>query len=305
MGDHSKIEWTDASWNPIRGCQKVSPGCKHCYAEVTAGRFCGPGEAYEGTARLTKAGARWTGVLREVPEHLYDPLAWRRPRLVFVNSMSDLFWEKVSRDLIVDVYAVMHLAHWHTFQILTKRSARMRELLSEDSFPRDVRERVERHAAIEKIKAKDVPAFVWPLPNVWQGVSIETQEYMHRAVDLCFTPAAVRWVSAEPLLGPLDFRGFKLDWIVVGGESGAHARPMLPSWARSIRDWCREHGTPFFFKQWGGWAPTKWRESFEGISTVSTPEGELLVQMGKKAAGRVLDGREWDEYPKGAGQRAA
>ena len=230
----SRIEWTDATWNPVRGCTKISPGCKHCYAETFAERWRGiPGHPYEQGFDL-----------RLVPEKLREPLAWKQPRRVFVNSMSDLFHEGVPELFIRQVFATMAEAHWHTFQILTKRAQRL---------------------------AKLAPRLTWP-PNVWQGVSIENSRYVGRLAHLREIPAAVRFVSLEPLLGPLPHLPLEgVSWVIVGGESGPRHRPMKPEWVSDVRDQCTEAGVAFFFKQWGGRIP--------------------------KAGGRLLDGREWNEMP--------
>ena len=241
MSDHSEIEWTDATWNPVRGCTKVSAGCANCYAETFSERWRDiPGHPYERGFDP-----------RLVPEKVLDPLRWRRPRRVFVNSMSDLFHERVPAGYIDAVLGVMKLADWHTFQVLTKRACRMRSLL----------ERTE-------IELRDQG-------NVWLGVSVENREQgLPRIQELVATPCAVRFLSIEPLLedlGEIDLEG--IDWVIVGGESGPRARPMRRSWVVSIRAQCRAQQIPFFFKQWGG------------------------VQ--KKKAGRVLDGRTYDEVPVG------
>lgn len=220
MSDHSSIEWTDATWNPVRGCTKITSGCANCYAETFAERFRGvPGHPYERGFDL-----------RLVPQKLAQPLQWRRSRMIFVNSMSDLFHEDVPDDYIVKVARVMQLAHWHTYQVLTKRSERMRDLLG------------------SKL------SFVAGDPHVWWGVSVENRKQGLPRVDhLRAAPAAVRFLSIEPLLeslGPFDLSG--IHWAIVGGESGHGARPVHESWVREIRDQCRAAGVPFFFKQWGG-----------------------------------------------------
>ncbi len=236
MSEKSAIEWTDSTWNPVTGCTKVSPGCKHCYAEGFAERGRGvPGHPYEQGFDL-----------RLWPDRLDMPLTWKKPRTIFVNSMSDLFHDKVPLSFIQKVFQIMEKASWHTFQILTKRSERLAELAPELNGP----------------------------PHVWMGVSIETAQYLWRADHLREVPAAVRFLSLEPLLGPLgifDLSG--IQWVIVGGESGPGARPIEANWVREIRKQCRAQSVPFFFKQWGG------------------------VQ--KKRNGRVLDGRTWDELPKG------
>jgi protein gp37 len=235
MSDHSTIEWTDATWNPMRGCTKISPGCAHCYAETFAERFRGvPGHPFEQGFDL-----------RLVPEALDLPLRWKKSRLIFVNSMSDLFHEDVPDSYIEKVFAVMRQAAQHRFQVLTKRAERL------ESFTL-------RHA---------------PSPNVWLGVSVENADYTWRIDHLRRAQARVRFLSVEPLLGPipdLDVRG--IDWVIVGGESGGKSRAMKAAWVRDIRDRCRSLRVPFFFKQWGGFQ--------------------------KKKNGRELDGRTWDEMPK-------
>jgi protein gp37 len=220
MAEHSTIEWTDATWNPVRGCTKISPGCKHCYAEVFAERFRGvPGHPYEQGFDL-----------RIVPEKLGEPLRWLTPKMIFVNSMSDLFHEGVSDEYIEAVASVMVKAKWHTYQVLTKRSARMADLLS----------------ARLRFAAK--------AQHIWWGVSIDDKQHgLPRLRDLRKSPATVRFLSIEPLLeglGRLNLNG--IHWVIVGGESGYGARPLKKEWVTSIRDQCDEAGVPFFFKQWGG-----------------------------------------------------
>lgn len=220
MSDQSKIEWTDATWNPVRGCQKVSAGCVHCYAETFAERFRGvKGHPYEQGFDL-----------RLVPEKLREPFLWTAPRMIFVNSMSDLFQEGVPDEFVHDVTTVMHRADWHTFQVLTKRSERMRDLLSS---------RLREYA-------DDA--------HIWWGVSVENRRHgLPRIQHLRDSPAAVRFLSIEPLLedlGRLDLGG--ISWVIVGGESGPGARPMKVEWVTDLRDQCTAAGVPFFFKQWGG-----------------------------------------------------
>ncbi len=233
----SAIEWTESTWNPVTGCTKVSPGCANCYAERMARRLQAMGQP--NYAR---------GFQLAVHEHVLEtPLRWKRPQMIFVNSMSDLFHEDVPFDFVLRVFEVMRQAHWHTFQVLTKRAQRLEEL------------------------AHSLP---WP-SNVWMGVSVETREYIGRIDHLRRAPAATKFLSLEPLLGPLpdlDLRG--IDWVIVGGESGPRARPMEEAWVISIRDQCRAASVPFFFKQWGG--------------------------KNKKRAGRQLQGTTWDEMPRSA-----
>jgi protein gp37 len=237
MSDRSAIEWTDATWNPVRGCSKVSPGCKHCYAEAFAERFRGvPGHPFENGFDLQLA-----------PHKLEEPLSWSRPRRVFVNSMSDLFHESIPDSYIRKVFDVMVQADWHTFQILTKRSARLLAI---------------------------APSLPWP-NHVWMGVSIESDRYVGRADDLRGVPAAVRFISAEPLLGPLPSLNLRdIDWVIVGGESGHYARPMDVTWAREIRDLCEEARVAFFLKQLGGRRDKRGGDKalLEGVRWVDFPE---------------------------------
>ena len=232
MSLNSHIEWTDATWNPVRGCTKISPGCKHCYAETFAERFRGvKGHPYEQGFDL-----------RLVPEKLTEPFLWRSPKLVFVNSMSDLFQDGVPDDYIEAVCRVMVKANWHTFQVLTKRSARLRELLSGRL----------RFAAEQE--------------HIWWGVSVEDRKYgLPRIRDLQEAPASVRFLSIEPLLEDLGaFNLSGISWAIVGGESGPGARPMREKWVLSVRDRCQEWGVPFFFKQWGGVRKAKNGRLLEG-----------------------------------------
>ncbi|MBY6274204.1 MAG: hypothetical protein CW346_18810 [Bacillaceae bacterium] len=244
MADGSAIEWTHATWNPITGCDEVSPGCDHCYARRLA-------------RRLQAMGVTQYANGFEVSFHesvLRKPLRWKRPRLIFVNSMSDLFHPKVPLRAdpragkpfgIIDVFEVMKAAYWHQFQVLTKRPQRASRI---------------------------VDKLFWP-DNVWVGVSVENSDYLWRVDHLRRLPAAVKFLSLEPLLGPLDTLDLTgIDWVIVGGESGPGARPMDPNWVRAIRDKCVEAGIPFFFKQWGG--------------------------TNKNRTGRLLDGVEWSQFPR-------
>lgn len=234
MSTRSSIEWTESTWNPLTGCTKISPGCKHCYAERMAHRLQAMGSAnYRNGFTLT------------LHEHVLEyPLRWKKPQMIFVNSMSDLFHEDVPLDFILRVFDVMRRSYWHIFQVLTKRSVRLMELNTEIDWP----------------------------PNVWMGVSVENQKYMYRIDHLRNTDAHIKFLSLEPLLGPLphlDLTG--IHWVIVGGESGPGARPMEAEWVRSIRQQCQAESVPFFFKQWGG--------------------------VHKKRNGRLLDDRIWDEMP--------
>lgn len=265
--DGSKIEWTDATWNPIRGCSRVSEGCRNCYAERVAARFSYSSERsmpYWGLAKMTPEGPRWTGEVRLIEDKLEDPLRWKRPRRIFVNSMSDLFHEKVPDEWIDRIFAVMAMAPQHTFQILTKRPERMLEYLGDGSY--DSHRRIEVWNAKVHMKGKPVSPMDWPLPNVWLGVSVEDQKTADERIPfLLQTPAAVRWISYEPALLCVDlhgvpFSGFPigsrgpkagLDWVVVGGESGPDARPFDVYWARKIVEQCRAAAVPVFVKQLG------------------------------------------------------
>ncbi|WP_098502687.1 DUF5131 family protein [Tepidiforma thermophila] len=245
MAQSSKIEWTQATWNPITGCTKVSPGCAHCYAETMAERWRGiSGHPFE-----------YGFDLQLRPNRLKLPLLWKRPKLIFVNSMSDLFHENVPDAFVVKVFETMREASWHTFQVLTKRTERARDLT-------------------RKLAELDP----WP-DNVWMGTSIENQRWVQRADSLREIPAKIRFISCEPLLGPLRLNLHGIHWVICGGESGARARRMDPSWVRDLRDQCVAAGVPFFFKQWGAF-------------------DENGRRVGKKRAGRILDGQIFDEMPR-------
>jgi protein gp37 len=234
VADNSAIEWTEATWNPVTGCDPVSPGCAHCYAKTFAERWRGiPGHSYEQGFDI-----------RFWPERLEQPLRWTRPRMIFVNSMSDLFHEDVPLGYIEQVFDVMRRAERHTFQILTKRHERLAEIAGELSWH----------------------------PNVWIGVSIENRRFVHRADYLREVDAAVRFISAEPLLGPLDGLDLSgIDWLIAGGESGPGHRPVRIEWLRELRDRCLDEEVAYFFKQWGGHRP--------------------------KSGGRSLDGEKWSQMP--------
>lgn len=380
MADKSTIEWTDATWNPIRGCTRVSPGCQNCYAERVAIRFSGKGQAYEGLAKITNGHPQWTGKVAFVEKHLLDPLKWKEPRRIFVNSMSDLFHEGVSDPQLDAIFAVMAQAHWHTFQVLTKRPERMLayfqklQAAADEHAPKtatgiflasdvlNIRNMARNPHSANAFEAK------WPLGNVWLGVSVENQKTADERIPLLLqTPAAVRWISAEPLLGPIDLTNVnamvsffeymskadpaaalknfnnpnypkscplntltgdcpaekmnRIDWVVAGGESGPGARPMHPDWARGLRDQCKAAGVPFFFKQWGEVIPVREIKGGEeankrslalhrdgyldtpdccaGTYESTKPEDGAIEMrwVGKKAAGRLMDGVEHNEYP--------
>ena len=383
MADHTKIEWTDATWNPITGCSVLSPGCTNCYAMKLAGTRMKNHPSRAGLTIDTKAGTVWNGEVRFNEEWLTQPLQWKKPRMIFVCAHADLFHESVPDAWIDRVFAVMALAPQHTFQVLTKRSKRMREYITEHgsgfgdtiSVLERVADKAGRMMEDGDNAADCVLGGPWPLPNVWLGVSVEDQKRAdERIPNLLATPAAIRWISAEPLLGPVNLRDMdindhlasrqlgliggywinaltganddmgrpcpdvpKIDWVVVGGESGANARPMHPDWARSLRDQCAAAGVPFLFKQWGEWLPfgqsgfTAWHASpskakgkwwgkacfndgaggpnTQIISRVETlivgDRGQQVVRLGKGRAGRLLDGVEHNGYPEIGGALVA
>ena len=369
MTDNSKIEWTDATWNPVRGCTKVSAGCDNCYAMSVAHRFSGPGLAYEGLTRKLSGRAQWNGKIKLVPELLDKPLRWIKPRMIFVNSMSDLFHPDVPFEFIDKVFAVMSCTTRHTYQILTKRPERMLEYFTEYLTMDDVFDHPEQINALDvwpqwvayregKRGGYDNCGPAYPYENVWLGVSVEDQKTANERIPfLLKCPAAVRWISAEPLLdsiqlskwlpgasecsqlcgwrgdypnderchhcgwqgdsagefcpncGRQDWSGVCpncdddtvtghpdttfLDWVITGGESGPRSRPAHPDWFRSLRDQCDVTDTPFFFKQWGEYAPN-WLNDNDGNRIEGS---KWMDRMGKKSAGRLLDGREWNEFP--------
>jgi protein gp37 len=309
MAAKTPIEWTDRTWNPVVGCSLVSPGCTNCYAMRMAGRIEAMGTAphYAGLTRPSKAGPVWTGAVRAAPEHvLLEPLRWRTPARIFVNSMSDLFHEDLPDWVIDRVFAVMALCPQHTFQVLTKRPERMQAYLASRSTvdergnpAEDIRVQMTAWLATPSWRAKyPVTAAItprggycaliaWPLPNVWLGVSVEDQARADERIPILLdTPAAVRWISAEPLLGRLDVRPYmpnplwndlpswkqpELNWVVGGGESGPDARPMHPDWVRSLRDQCAAAGVPFLFKQWGSWSPVSLEIDDDGGAAYPMP----------------------------------
>ncbi len=313
MSDNSAIEWTDATWNPVRGCSRVSEGCRNCYAEIMSARFSGPGLWGEGFAHFVGGDHRWTGKVELIESQLELPLQWRGSWRIFVNSTSDLFHEALDSWQIAQVFAVMAVAQQHTFQVLTKRADRMRDRLSSEQFWDEVNA-FGTELALESAdplnrRSDDYRAIATdgsvdePLPNVWLGVSVEDQAAADERIPLLLaTPAAVRFLSCEPLLGPIDLFNIRHgsdndlpvlgtqwgpDWVIVGGESGPGARPMHPDWARSLRDQCAATGVPFFFKQWGIWHPND--------HAIKGDTGH--TKMNKKLAGRLLDGREHNEFP--------
>jgi protein gp37 len=391
MGDKTGIEWTDATWNPTVGCQVVSPGCTNCYAMKVAARLeaistahqrdtggdPGPMVAYQVTTEPSRKGPVWTGKVKVNPFTLQKPLTWKRPRRIFVNSMSDLFHEALSDEAIDQVFAVMALCPQHTFQVLTKRPERMKAYCTSlDTLGR-------LDAAIMRLRKDNnglgpLPHLEpgdtwWPLANVWLGVSVEDQKHADARIPLLLqTPAAKRFLSCEPLLGPVNLtrlavrtpigRGRlsddhldcligertsldtgcvvgdeepRIDWVIAGGESGPNARPMHPDWARALRDQCQAAGVPFFFKQWGEWAPVCALDLDAVYDRLYHPapardpeatrrpkvpavvlhaDGACRVDIapdayqaekrpmkmfktGKSMSGCLLDGREWSEFP--------
>jgi protein gp37 len=288
MSDKSAIEWTEATWNPTTGCDRVSPGCDHCYAMSLAPRLKAMGsKRYQRDGNPATSGPGFG--LTVHPDALDLPLRWTKPRRIFVNSMSDLFHDEVPDWFIAEVFGVMARSPRHTFQLLTKRHGRMRSLLGDDGTRL-------LGAAVNEMTAQALYD-QWPVPNVWLGVSVEDQKWAQTRVHaLLTTPAAVRWLSCEPLLGPVDLEGYvgALDWVVVGGESGRNARPMQVDWARGLRDQCVAQEVPFFFKQWGQWAP----DGDAPYALGQAPNNHSMVWCkSKHDAGRELDGRTWDEYP--------
>jgi len=283
MADKTGISWTDATWNPTRGCSRVSEGCRFCYAETFAAtRLSGPGQAYEGLATTVNGHARWTNIVRLVPEKLGEPLTWRQPKRVFVDSMSDLFHEQVPFAYVARVFAVMAItAREHTYQILTKRPERMRAFMAGDGTAQLVEDAMAEwsHGTLDD----------WPLPNVWLGVSVEDQATADGRIPVLLdTDAACRFISLEPQLADVDLDSYLdpffaaddprsylpggrgVDWVIQGGESGRARRPFDKEWARRTRDQCASRGVAYFFKQAGGLRP--------GMD-------------------RDLDGRTWDEFP--------
>ncbi len=267
MGDVSTIEWTDSTWNPWRGCSRTSPGCggpgPHggCYAERIAARFSGPGAPFEGFAHRVGGEPRWTGKLALVPAQLDLPLRWKKPRRIFVNSMSDLFHESLSVDDITRVFAVMAVSSRHTFQVLTKRADKMRAFVTALGISVKPLERAAREIGYT-LNFRGIPLLPWPLPNVWLGVSVEDRPRKNRIDYLRETPAAQRFLSLEPLLedlGELDLTG--IDWVIAGAESGPRARPCDKNWIRDIRDQCAAAGVAFF-----------WKQHVEAGRKISTPE---------------------------------
>lgn len=338
MSDNSKIEWTDATWNPVVGCSPVSAGCANCYAISAVkrvGEFQGEGSKYRDLTVVQKNGVRgWSGNVELFPERLEQPLKWKRGRKIFVNSLSDLWHEDVPFEFVDKIFAVMALSPQHSFQVLTKRPERaaayfsdtkVRERIAESKFVvsdaagydaastrcRNLYERSYRPARQENPD--------WPLPNVWIGVSVEDQKAADERIPILLQiPAAIRFLSCEPLLGPVDLTGYcgfdagdkrghlsnieRIDWVIVGGESGHKARPMAPEWAVSLHKQCKAAGVPFFFKQWGEWSGGI-NHAPRVVQATRDKDGNLtgfswsLQKVGKKEAGRMMLGEYWNEFP--------
>lgn len=358
MSDRSRIEWCDATWNPFRGCSRVSDGCRNCYAERMAARglpgLLSPttGEPFARMRPLCPPNAagvhqiepRWTGRVELIESQLEVPLRWRRPRRIFVNSISDMFHEAATEATIDRIFAVMALCQQHTFLVLTKRANRMHAYFG-DNRPHEIDKALLWAVSLPYCRGS-IPCFVqrdgvqgWPLPNVWLGVSVEDRRTADERIPLLLmTPAARRFISYEPALGSVDISRYlqprmtltygsnpppRLDWVIAGGESGPGARPAHPDWFRSVRDQCQAAQVPFFFKQWGEWAPERkrWpgdkkgcscgaragrvRIDTEGRDVTSTPglwdsTDKYFWRIGKGDAGRLLDGREWNKFPEAA-----
>lgn len=326
MGDKTGIQWTDATWGPIRGCSRVSEGCRNCYAETMAARFCDEGQPYYQLAKRTASGPRWTGKIKFVTEHLSDPIRWQKPRRIFVNSMSDLFHEELTNEEIAAIFGVMAATPRHSFQVLTKRAKRMREWFEWVGEHGDVRALRRCGDAAEKAGApvyvKDRKGrspwndngCVWPLPNVWLGVSVENQEAAdERIPELLKTPAAVRFLSCEPLIGPVTLPIVhvfgdnpappSIDWVIAGCESGPGARPCHVGWLRTLRDQCRGASVKFFLKQATA-AQEGGHAVYPSIQAARTPIVDVIKagEGSKMKPGGViglpyLDGEQHAEFP--------
>lgn len=375
MSDRTSIEWTDATWNTVGGCTRVHEGCTNCYAEIMAARFSKPGQWGEGLAQIVtrpdgSKDHRWTGKVRFNAQALTQPMRWKKPRRIFVNSTADTFHDGVTDDQLDQMFAVMALCPQHTFQVLTKRPERAARYLSSRDTSAPGCKITDRAFAMNHFVRGyrgSGGSATWPLPNVWIGTSISDQASADAMIPhLLNTPAAVRFLSVEPMLGPVDLeiawhgesaleaecwgdcawcinghpplhncqRGQQsgaaiekgrdgIDWVICGGESGPGARPMHPDWARSLRDQCQAAGVPFFFKQWGEWGygeykpsgtPGRYAIASAGPHSDFWPQSvfpvdsfprqinlfggaSVMERVGKRAAGRLLDGREWNEMP--------
>lgn len=312
MADKSKIQWCDATINPAYGCSPVSPACDHCYAARMAGRL---GELTQGTHQDGK----WTGRINLFPERMMQALKWREPRRIFIGSMTDLFHGRMPWGFLEEVFAFMRRAQQHTFLLLTKRAENMRSFMKNLAYA--------HHCG-----ARGLAGWEWPPRNVWLGVTAENQAMADERIPILLdTPAANRFVSIEPMLGAVDLRPWlpgpcqhpdcsdgsipvgndggrpcpwcqcgpldRLDWTIVGGESGPNARPMHPDWARGLRDQCQAAGVPYFFKQWGEWGPARAAGIYPGTRRLDYTDGTCMLRVGKHAAGRLLDGVEHNAFP--------
>lgn len=357
MSGDTKIEWATKVWNPFRGCSKVSEGCRNCYAIKMANRFSGDGGHYEGLVKKTNSMLNWTGIVQRAPQVLKDPLSWKKHQRIFMNSMSDLFHESIEDWMIDEVFGIVLACHVlenrqsHTFMSLTKRPERQREYFS--ASPRELIKRWTK--AMDGVVIMDNPDMmfseyvasfsinqIFPLPNYWVGTSVENQEAADKRVpEILQVPAAIRFLSMEPLLGPVDLTKVNLpeqlqpdwsigndalkfnalsddedrlyqsenhiSWVITGGESGPNARPSNSDWFRSIRDQCTAVGVAFHFKQYGEWIHNTHHnfKNYDGMKVRDVmsklPNGFTHVdcyrKIGKKNAGRLLDGRTWDEFP--------
>lgn len=352
MADKTKIEWTDSTWNVITGCSPISPGCANCYAAQLAGTRLKNHPSRKGLTKEVNGKPAWTGEVRFNEEWLTLPLRWKKPRRIFVCAHGDLFHENVPDEWLDKIFAVMVLAHQHTFQLLTKRPKRMQAYI-QDMAAGNRQEAMSRHSFYVNRSVLGVACEMRAgveggiLRNVWLGVTAENQEQANKRIPLLLeTPAAKRFVSIEPMLGPVNFlltlkksdapergkpdlgmhalRGIPgvlkgLDWVICGGESGPNARPMHPDWVRSLRNQCQDAGVPFFFKQWGEWRPPEDGEEYDTsmgraqkipafivsksgtVSCFKKPgtkhSDAVMLRVGKKAAGRLLDGKEYLEVP--------
>lgn len=304
----SGIEWTQVTWNPTAGCSIVSPGCTNCYAMRMANRIQHnprlPDSAYKGVTKPSKGGPVWTGVVNISEPATMKPLGWKKPKFIFVNSMSDVFHESLTAAQIARIWAVMAIASQHSYQVLTKRPQLMLQWLSDPSTPAAV------ELAMQPIKP-GARLTEWPLSHVWSGTSTEDHtRAKERISTISQVPASIRFLSMEPLLGGIDLRAAvseedfrKLNWVIVGGESGPGSRPMHPQWAREIRDVCVKHGVKFFFKQVGSWAwvpddqAKRWVDVSGRVSDQPINGWQGIRYGSKKSGGRELDGRLWEQMP--------
>jgi len=319
MADQTKIEWTDATWNPITGCSIVSPGCTNCYAMALAGTRLRNHDSRKGLTKQVNGKHVWTGEVRLNRQWIHQPSQWTKPRMIFVCAHGDLFAENVPDDWILDVLTVIACNPQHTFQVLTKRAERMFDFMSQFDLLEDI------YANWSGFSGAPREVQSWPLHNLWLGVSVEDQRRANERRDMLACLAAegwTTWVSYEPALGPVDWRGWEsLKWLVSGGESGPDARPSHPDWHRAARDFCAAHGIPYLFKQWGNWIAVldrdhedpDWRADYsgefnqarKGIAWLNLAGGtgfhgerfHIMRRVKKSDAGRLLDGVEHNAFP--------